>query len=131
MQNYNFLNKEKVLRLNQLAIKTYGGATGIRDQSAFESAIYQPMATFGEEYLHTDVIHMAASYYYHISESQCFHDGNKRTGFLCMFAFLKKNGYDLTIPDDYLWPVLIDVAKGKISKDELTEFLREYCHKTN
>jgi len=131
MQNYNFLNFEKVLQLNELAIRKYGGSAGVRDVASLESALSQPMATFGDQYLHEDAIHMAAAYYYHISESQSFHDGNKRTGFLSMYAFLKQNGYDLIIPDDYLWPILMDVATGQLSKEEFTIQIREYCHKLN
>ena len=68
---------------------------------------------------------MAAAYYYHISECQGFSDGNKRTGFLALFAFLKLNGCDLTIPDDYLWPTLIEVANGQKDKTNLADFLTE------
>lgn len=125
MKDYTFLDFDRIVQLNRLAVKTFGGSDGVRDKGLIESAIYQPQASFGEQYLHETIYQMAAAYYYHISESQGFSDGNKRTGFLALFAFLKLNGCDLTIPDDYLWPILLEVASGVKSKGELADFLTE------
>ena len=125
MKDYIFLDFDRIVQLNRLAVKTFGGSDGIRDKGLIESAICQPQATFGGQFLHESIYHMAAAYYFHISESQGFSDGNKRTGFLALFSFLKLNGCDLTIPDDYLWPILIEVANGKRSKEELANFLSD------
>lgn len=125
MKDYTFLDFDRIVQLNRLAVKTFGGSDGVRDKGLIESAIYQPQASIGEQYLHETIYQMAAAYYYHISESQGFSDGNKRTGFLALFAFLKLNGCDLTIPDDYLWPFLLEVASGTKSKGELANFLTE------
>lgn len=125
MREYIFLEFERVVYLNKLAIQTFGGADIVRDQGVIESAVNQPRASFGGEYLHQGVFQMAAAYYYHLSECQGFTDGNKRTGFLAMFSFLRLNGCDFLIPDDYLWPILMDVAKGQKDKSDLAEFLTE------
>ncbi|MGC4035226.1 MAG: type II toxin-antitoxin system death-on-curing family toxin [Chitinophagaceae bacterium] len=124
-KNYTFLDFDRIVKLNKLATKTFGGLDGVRDRGLIESAIDQPQATFGDQYLHENIHHMAAAYYYHISECQGFSDGNKRTGFLALFAFLKLNGCDLTIPDDYLWPILLEVANGQRDKRNLADFLTE------
>lgn len=125
MKDYIFLDFDRIVQLNDLATKTFGGAVGIRDKVLIESAINQPQASFGGQYLHENKYQMAAAYYYHISECQGFSDGNKRTGFLALFAFLKLNGCDLTIPDDYLWPILIEVTNGQKDKYNLDEFLTD------
>ena len=125
MKDYTFLDFNRIVQLNKLAVKTFGGSDGIRDKGLIESAINQPQASFGGQYLHENLYLMAAAYFFHISESQGFSDGNKRTGFLALFAFLKLNGCDLTIPDDYLWPVLLEVASGLRGKSQLAEFLTE------
>lgn len=125
MRAYTFLEFDRIVQLNKLATKTFGGADGIRDRGLIDSAINQPQASFGGQYLHENIFQMAAAYYYHISESQGFSDGNKRTGFLAMFSFLKLNGCDFIIPDDYLWPILIEVANGKKDKNNLADFLIE------
>lgn len=129
MGDVAFIDKEHIFRLHKLAIEDFGGATDVRDAALVDSAIAQPMATFGGEYLHTTIQEMAAAYYYHISQNQGFSDGNKRTGFLALFAFLKINGYDLTIPSDYVWPVLLRVARGELDKYELAQFLLEHTTK--
>jgi len=117
MRDYTFLEFDRIVQLNKLATKTFGGSDGIRDKGLIASAITQPQVSFGGEYLHKTIFQMAAAYYYHISESQGFSDGNKRTGFLAMFSFLKLNGCDILIPDDYLWPILIEVANGQKDKN--------------
>ena len=123
MKDYIFLEFDRVVQLNKLASKTFGGSYGIRDRELIESAVNQPKASFGGQYLHENKYQMAAAYYYHISQCQGFLDSSKRTGFLALFAFLKLNGCDLTIPDDYLWPILIEVANGQKDKSNLAEFL--------
>ncbi len=123
MKDYTFLDFNRIVQLNKLAISTFGGSDGIRDRGLIESAISQPQASFGGEYLHGNLYLMAAAYFFHISESQGFSDGNKRTGFLALFAFLKLNGCDLTIPDDYLWPILMEVTSGQRGKSDLADFL--------
>lgn len=125
MKDYIFLDFDRIVQLNKLAAMTYGGSYGVRDKGLVESAINQPKASFGGQYLHEDKYKMAAAYFYHISECQGFYDGSKRTGFLALFAFLKLNGCDLTIPDNYLWPILIEVANGQKDKYNLAEFLTD------
>ena len=54
-----------------------------------------PRATFGGEYLHSDLFSMAAAYAFHIAESQAFVDGNKRTGLNAALVFLLMNGLEV------------------------------------
>ena len=129
MRDVTFIDKEHIFRLHKLAIDDFGGATDVRDASLIDSAVAQPMATFGGEYLHATIQEMAAAYYYHISQNQGFSDGNKRTGFLALFAFLKINGYDLTVPSDYVWPILLRVANGELDKEQLADFLTQHTTK--
>lgn len=126
MKDYTFLDFEMIERFNRLAANTYGGAYGIRDKGLVESAINQPKATFGGDYLYKTKSEIAAAYFYHISESQGFVDGSTRTGFLALFAFLKLNDCDLIVPEEYLWPALKDVAKKNKTKEDLVIFLTQY-----
>lgn len=74
-----FLSPEDVLSLHEMQIERYGGSAGIRDRGLLESAIGQPQASFGGEYVHHGFYEMAAAYAFHIAENQPFVDGNKRT----------------------------------------------------
>ena len=125
MEDYIFIEYDRILQLNRLAAKTYGGIYGVRDQTLVESAINQPKTTFDGKYLHPNIYEMAAAYFYHISENQGFLDANQRTGFLAMFSFLKLNGYDFIITIEYLWSELMDIASKKLSKERLSQFIMQ------
>ena len=96
----------------------------MRDEKLLESALAQPQATFAGEYLHKDIFQMGAAYFYHISQNQPFLDGNKRTGFLSMYTFLKINGITLNISEELLYPILYRVAIGELSKNDLADFIK-------
>jgi hypothetical protein len=64
-----FLVVEDVLELHAAGLEKYGGAAGIRDRHALESAVMQPQASFGGEFLYEDVFAMAAAYAFHIAEA--------------------------------------------------------------
>ena len=126
MKEVVFLQKDQILRLHKRAIDDYGGIMGMRDNGLFESAIAQPEASFGGVYLHDSIFLKAAAYFFHISQNQPFADGNKRTGFLSMYSFLKINGKELTVPNEVLYPYLIEVAEGRKTKEDLAKFIERY-----
>src|SRR2546430_666844 len=94
-----FLSLARVLRIHRSSIDAYGGDPSVRDMGLLESAIAQPRATFGGEYLHEDLAAMAAAYLYHIVSNHPFVDGNKRTGSLAAFVFLGMNDVDFAAPE--------------------------------
>jgi death-on-curing protein len=51
-----FLTLDDILESHQNQIETYGGIHGNRDIGLLESAIAQPEASFGGQYLHADVM---------------------------------------------------------------------------
>ena len=63
----------------------------------FESAIAQPQAQFGGEFLHEDLFAMAAAYLFHIVKNHPFIDGNKRVSFVMTDVLLRLNGYFLEV----------------------------------
>lgn len=54
-----FLSLDDIIESHQNQIDTYGGSHGIRDIGLLESAIAQPEASFGGQYLHADIFEMA------------------------------------------------------------------------
>ncbi|HEX7509590.1 MAG TPA: Fic family protein [Polyangia bacterium] len=67
-----FLKVGEVLGLHSDQIREFGGAEGIRDQGALESAVAQASTTYAGEYLHNGLFEMAAAYAFHIAENQPF-----------------------------------------------------------
>jgi death-on-curing protein len=56
-----YLSIDQVLDLHRRQIRAFGGASGIRDRGALESAVARPQATFGGEDLYPDVVTKAAA----------------------------------------------------------------------
>jgi death-on-curing protein len=106
-------------------IEMFGGAVGVRDEGLLESALAQPQVTFGGELLHPTIYEQAAAYLYHISRNHPFIDGNKRTACAAMETFLEFNGYQLDLSDDEEYNLVLEVAQGNITKEELCTFLEQ------
>ncbi len=119
MSEIRFLSLDNVLRLHELSIERFGGATGLRDMALLESAVMMPQASFGGQHLHPDMPSKAAAYLYHVSQAHAFIDGNKRTAMAAALTFLKLNGHDIDADDDVLIEIGLGVAAGKLGKDEL------------
>jgi death-on-curing protein len=124
-----FLKKESVLKIHAKQIELFGGSLGIREIGLLESAIAMPNASFGGDFLHENIFLMAAAYLFHISKNHPFVDGNKRTAFVCMDVFLRINGYKLKSDTKSLEKLVIDTVTGKLSKNDIADFLRKNSRK--
>src|SRR5438552_1537245 len=122
-----FLSLARVLQIHRSSIEKYGGEPTVRDMGLLESAIAQPRAGFAGEYLHEDLAAMAAAYLYHLVSNHPFVDGNKRTGALAAYVFLQINRIDFKAPEGEYEEVVLKVARGEISKAEVTDFIRKYA----
>ncbi|MDY7010150.1 MAG: type II toxin-antitoxin system death-on-curing family toxin [Planctomycetota bacterium] len=126
MKHSTFLSVEDVICIHADAIEAEGGFGGVRDYGLLESAVMMPQQQFSGQYLHEDFPAMAAAYLYHIAQSHPFHDGNKRAGVMSAFVFLDANGVNLTAGEKHLEQTVMAVAAGKMSKNELIIWMREY-----
>lgn len=124
-----FLDKNTILAFHQDQIETYGGSPGIRDEGLLDSALAQPKASFGGEYVHEDIFEMAAAYGFHICQNHPFYDGNKRTALIAIYTFLYVNGYRLKADKKSLFAIVIDLANGKVEKKELAEYMKKHTTK--
>ena len=118
-----FLTIEDVLEIHALQIARYGGADGVRDQDLLESAIAQPQATFGGEFVHDGLFAMAAAYLFHIVCNHPFLDGNKRTGLLSALVFLDLNYITIERESEALYDLTMAVAEGRADKEEIAATL--------
>lgn len=126
MDKPEFLSLGDVLTIHKDQIDRYGGAHGIRDQGLLESALAQPRATFGGEYLHNDLPEMAAAYLYHIVQNHPFIDGNKRVGAVCAYVFLRMNDVELTASEESFESLVLAVASGQADKAQTAAFLEKH-----
>lgn len=123
------LSLDEVVEIHRDMIERYGGSSGIRDMGLLQSAVAVPQASFGGEYLHTGLFEMAAAYLFHLVQNHPFLDGNKRTGAMAAFTFLKLNGWTLTAPDRDFERIVLGVAQGKLGKSAVAEFLRKHSRR--
>lgn len=124
-----FLSLAEALEIHEDQVARYGGGSGIRDLDLLKSALAVPAASFGGEFLHTNLFEMAAAYLYHIVNNHPFVDGNKRAGTVAALVFLDLNGYSFTASDDDLTETVLAVARGDLDKAGLTTFMRQWAKK--
>ena len=119
-----FLSVETIIEVHALHLERNGGLEGIRDKNLLDSAMAQPMATFGGAFLHEDLFAMAAAYLFHIVKNHPFVDGNKRVGLAAALSFLDVNGITLDQPSPQLYDATIEVAEGRLGKEGLADLFR-------
>lgn len=100
------------------------GITGIRDLGLIESAVNAPFQTFGGFDLYPTIFDKAAQLAYGLTENHGFVDGNKRAAIHSMMVYMLLNGYDLIADENELFNVSMNIASGKITSDELSEWLK-------
>ena len=72
-----------------------------------------------------DVFDVAAAYAFHIAESQCFLDGNKRTAVAAALNFMANNEVRCMIDDMRLYDYMIGIAEKRFTKADLAKYFRE------
>jgi death-on-curing protein len=120
-----FLSVDEVLVLHQRLLARYGGQEGVRDRGLLLSALAQPQATFGGEWLHATLFEMAAAYAFHIAQNQPFLDGNKRTAHHAALVFLDLNGVRVRDPEERFAGAIVALAEGRVTKAVLAELLEQ------
>lgn len=133
-----FLTFEEVLEIHADQIERYGGSAGIRDEGLLQSALAQPEAEFEGKLFHDSLEAQAAAYLFHLVKNHPFIDGNKRVGTACALVFLEINGYELDPKLDELDGgtqmtglelIVVQVASGQLTKDDLTQFFKQHIRK--
>lgn len=117
MADIIFLTLAEVIDIHADQIERYGGSHGIRDLNLLSSAVAMPSASFGGEYLHTDIYEMASAYAFHIAQNHPFIDGNKRTGLASALVFLELNGISVSFQTNNLYDAMITLASGKLGEN--------------
>jgi death-on-curing protein len=120
----DFLDVADVLTIHRLQVDRFGGTEGLRDQGLLSSAVSQPQLTFDGEFVHNDLVEMAAAYLFHLVSNHPFVDGNKRVGLATALVFLDMNGLPLRHGTDDLYELTMAVAEGSADKSEVTATLR-------
>jgi death-on-curing protein len=86
-----YVTTADALFFHKLLIERYGGATGIRDGGALESALHRPQTGY-----YDTIIHEAAALVESLVQNHPFMDRNQRVAFAVVDVFLRINGYGIT-----------------------------------
>lgn len=117
-----FLELEDVILINRIVVKQFGGLCKVRDFALLQSAILNPKNLLF--YNNADIYEIASSYAIFIIKNHAFLDGNKRTGFASMNAFLELNGLILNFNEEDAVEMMVKVATSKVDLKLLTAWLK-------
>lgn len=123
-----FLTVDSVIKIHARAIATYGGSPEILNKNLLISAVEEPKLAF--QYGITSLYDLAAIYCYGICKNHAFLDGNKRTAFLSMVAFLRGNGIKIKISTEAAICLMLDLAGNRLDKQQLAQRLQIATIKT-
>ena len=116
---------EDILHVHDFSIAKFGGSNGIREVGSLESAIARPFQSFDGNDLYPTIFDKAAALGERLIINHPFVDGNKRTGFLAMFALLENDGYLLSASQDEAYSFTIKISTGEIKFDKIVEWLKQ------
>jgi death-on-curing protein len=128
MTEPEWLSVDMILDIHSEQLALFGGPDGVRDLGMLESALARPLNKFS--YGETDIAALAAAYAFGIAKNHPFVDGNKRAAFASIIVFLGLNGIDLVAPPEQATAVIMALAAGEVSEDDLTRWIADNLPKT-
>lgn len=120
-----YLSIDQVLTLHHAVVGEFGGASGLRDRGALESAVARPATTFGGEDLYVDAGAKAAALMHSLVLNHPFVDGNKRIAVAAAELFVELNGFTLEASDGELDTLTVATAEGRIAIEALAIWFRQ------
>jgi death on curing protein len=121
-----YVTLPEVVELHRRLLQATGGAPGIRDLGALESAVAQPKAVFDSAELYPALVEKAAALCFSLIQNHPFLDGNKRVGHAAMETFLVLNGAEVDARVDDQEGVILDLAAGRIDRIQLVDWLHQH-----
>jgi death-on-curing protein len=121
-----YLALAEVVDLHRRLLEATGGAAGIRDLGALESALAQPRMTLAGSDVYPTLAEKAAALCFSLVGNHPFVDGNKRVGHAAMETFLVLNGTEIDASLDKQERIMLDLAAGRFDRGQLTDWLRQH-----
>ena len=116
-----YVTTADALFFHKQLIERYGGAPGIRDVGALESALHRPQTGY-----YDTIIHEAAALLESLVQNHPFIDGNKRTAFAVVDVFLRINGHTITADSAAVYNRFIKLLEqGTFDMEHLVPWLEE------
>jgi death-on-curing protein len=119
-----WIDADVALAVHDRQLAEHGGAQGVRDAGLLESALARPRNQW--DYGQPDLLALAAAYAFGIARNHPFADGNKRTAWVMARLLLALNGVRLDYTPEAAIAIVLALAAGELSENELTEWFREH-----
>ena len=120
---WRWLLSDTAEAVHQEQLAEHGGGAGIRDAGALLSALARPKNLFA--YGEPDAAALAAAYAFGVAKNHPFVDGNKRTAWVLARLFLGKNARSLYYTEADAIVVMLRLAAGELTEDEMADWFRE------
>ncbi|UOB20789.1 type II toxin-antitoxin system death-on-curing family toxin [Macrococcus armenti] len=123
-----YLTEEDIILLNTFLIKKYSPKEqiGVVEPTALHMTVSSPKQhVFGEE-LYPTIYLKAANLYRNIVMKHIFYNGNKRTAFMGLNVFLRKNGLKLKVDADEAVEFTVRIATERLEEDVIAEWIERY-----
>ena len=119
------LTKEQIKRLHSKMIAATGGADGLRDEGALDSALNAAFQGFGDTDFYPTVVSKIARLAYGLIANHPFVDGNKRIGTYVMLVLLELNHIEVDFTDGDIIRIGLEIADGKMDNLQLLDLILE------
>lgn len=103
-----YISTADALFFHKHLLERYGGAPGIRDAGALESALHRPQTGY-----YATVIHEAAALLESLVQNHPFVDGNKRVAFAVVDIFLRINGHSINADSKAIYEQMIQLFEAR------------------
>lgn len=103
-----YVTTADALFFHKQLIERYGGAPGVRDAGALESALHRPQTGY-----YDTLVHEAAALLESLVQNHPFVDGNKRVAFAVVDVFLRINGHWITADSQAIYEYLIKLFEDR------------------
>ena len=118
-----WLDAKDAVAINDRQLAEHGGATGLRNPDGLGSALARPLNQWA--YGQDDKAALAAAYAYGVARNHPFVDGNKRTAWVLSRLFLALNHVAIDFTTEDAIAVVLALAAGQLSEDELADWFRQ------
>ena len=120
--NHDFPTIEEIVAIHDVAIREFGGSTGLRDIAALDSALMRPQLGY-----YDSLIEEASALMESLAMNHPFVDGNKRTAFYATDTFLRKNGSFIDCDNDEAYEFFMHLFETNSFRfAELREWLENH-----
>ena len=121
IEEVSFLSVDEAKAIHERLIRRFGGSTGIRDEQLLESALFRPQSGY-----YNDITEMAAAMFESLLINHAFVDGNKRVAFFATDAFLRLNGWQLSVEPAPAYEFIVEAVMSRDARyDKILSWIRE------